>query len=240
MIAIKMMLAKRLFPLAAIGLLAACGGTPPVESGPVLSTQPGGIGAYSFAAPTRLDSTYAINAKDVLSVSVLGEPQLSMDTIRVGEDGAFMMPIVGRVQASGRTVNEVANEIRTTLASRYLRNPNVTVNLIELNSHFVTVDGAVQQSGVFAFEPGTTLMGAVAMAKGPTDVAQLDQVIVFREMNGQLAAARFDLNLVRTGQMVDPLLEPEDRIMIGQSGANKAWRDLLDVLPAFAIFSVFR
>lgn len=235
-----MTLVRRAVPLGTVLALAACTGTPPVESGPVASVQPAGIGAYNFAAPTRVDATYTINAKDVIAIDVLGEPQLSLDKIRVGEDGAFMMPIVGRVQASGRTVSEVANDIRSSLASRYLRNPMVTVNLVELNSHFMTVEGAVQQPGVFAFEPGTTLLGAVAMAKGPTDVAKRDQVVIFREMGGQLAAARFDLDLVRSGQMIDPVLEPEDRIMIGQDGATKAWRDLLDVLPAFAIFSVFR
>jgi len=219
--------------------LAACGGTPPVQTGVLSPVQPSGVAAGVFRSPTLADENYVLRAKDVVSVSVLGEDELNIARVRVGEDGAFMMPIVGRVQASGRTVNEVTNDIRSQLAARYLRNPFVTVNLLELNSHFVTVEGAVEQPGVFTFEPGTTLLGAVAMGRGPNSVARLDQVVVFREIGGQQSAARFDLNAVRTGAMIDPLLQPEDRIMIGTSGASQAWQDLLKALPAFAIFTRF-
>jgi len=229
----------RLGALALCSALAACGGTPPVQTGVVAPTAPIGAPAGAFVSPSLADENYVLRAKDVVSVSVLGEPELNIERVRIGEDGAFMMPIVGRVQASGRSVNEITNDVRAQLASRYLRNPFVTVNLLELGSHIVTVEGAVDQPGVFTFEPGTTLLGAIAMGKGPTEIAKLDQVVVFREIGGQQTAARFDLNAVRTGTMVDPLLQPEDRIMVGTSGASQAWQNLLSALPAFAIFTRF-
>ena len=231
---------KAWFALPALALaLAACGGTPEIAGGPVVTAPPAGVSASAFRAPSLADENYTVRAKDVVSVTVLGEPELGIERVRIGEDGGFMMPIVGRVQASGRTVAEITNDVRSTLASRYIRNPFVTVNVLELGSHFVTVEGAVEQPGVFTFEPGTTLLGAVAMGRGPSDVAKLDQVIVFREIDGQTSAARFDLNAVRTGTMIDPVLQPEDRIMVGTSGSSRAWQNLLRALPAFAIFTQF-
>ena len=67
--------------------------------------------------------------------------------------------------------------------------------------------------------------------------ARLDQVIVFREVNGQPLAARFDVNLVRAGKMIDPVLSPNDRIVLGVSGSSQAWQDLLQALPVFALFT---
>lgn len=229
----------RLGLLALSAALASCGGTPESRTGLLNPGTPYGVPAGAFRAPSLADENYALRPKDVVSVSVLGEPELTIERIPVGENGAFMMPIIGRVQASGRTVNEITYDIRSQLASRYLRNPFVTVNVLELNSHFVTVEGAVDMPGVFAFQPGTTLLGAIAMGQGPTKIARLDQVVIFREIYGRNMAARFDLNAVRTGTMIDPLLQPEDRIMIGTSGASQAFRDLLTALPAFAIFTRF-
>lgn len=226
-------------PFAFSVCLTGCGGTPQIQTGMITPVAPVGATAGAFRSPSLADETYALRAKDVLSVAVLGEPELSLGRIRVGEDGSFMMPIIGPVQASGRTVDEVTNDIRSRLASNYLRNPFVTVNVLELNSHFVTVEGAVDRPGVFPYQPGTTLLGAIAMGLGPTPVARLNQVVIFRQVDGQPSAARFDLNAVRSGAMIDPLLEPEDRITIGASGASQAFRDLLTALPAFAIFTRF-
>ena len=217
----------------------SCAGTPPVQTGPVSAIAPPGVPADAFDAPTLADETFLLRAKDVISIGVLDEPNFGLDRVRIGEDGTFVMPGVGVVDAAGRTIAEVTADIRSGLAVNVLRDPSVTVNVVDLASHIVTIEGAIEQPGVFPFEPGTTLLGAIAMGKGPTNVAKLDQVIVFREIDGVPTAARFDLDAVRTGAMIDPVLRPEDRIMVGSSGRSQAWQNLLRALPAFAIFAQF-
>lgn len=239
-----MTLAKLL--LRAIGtmlgaaVLAGCQGTPPVETGVVRSAIPTNAEMFGLAPATRQLSVYPIGTNDTLAIMVMGEPELSFDSVRVGQDGTFQFPMVGSVMAAGRTPEAVGISIRDRLAARYLRNPVVTVNLLEQGSHLVTVEGAVESPGIYRFQPETTLLGAVALAKGPERTAALDQVVLFREIDGQQMAARFDLREVRTGAMIDPVLFPGDKIMVGLDGRSVLWQDLISALPAFAIFSNLR
>ncbi len=144
----------------------------------------------------------------------------------------------GTVSDDGKYIFRTGTQtITQRLAARYIRNPMVSVNVVSTVSNIVTVEGAVEQPGVFNFQTNTTLLGAMALAHGPKRVARLDQVVIFREVNGQPLAARFDLNLVRAGQMIDPVLAPNDRIVLGVSGSSQAWQDLLQALPVFALFT---
>lgn len=220
-----------------LSALSACSGTPEVNTGVISPAVPAGAEDYGFRGPTGSPQSYFVRAKDTLNVTVVGEPGLTFDELRVDEDGGFMMPMIGRVQASGQTVEAITRDITTRLAARYIRHPMVSVNVISTISNIVTVEGAVEQPGVFNFQTNTTLLGAMAMARGPKRVAKLDQVIVFREVNGQSLAARFDLNMVRAGKMTDPVLLPNDRIVLGVSGSSQAWQDLLQALPVFALFT---
>jgi polysaccharide export outer membrane protein len=217
--------------------LAGCGGTPEPVIGATSASLPAGGERLNLRMPTRASEDYRLAPKDTLQISVVGEPELTLESVRVGEDGGFMMPLVGRVQAAGLTQFQIADEIRDRLAASFVRNPYVTVNLVALDSHFVTVDGAVEDPGVFTFQPDTTLLGALALAGGPNRVARLNQIVVFREVEGQQFAARFDANAIRSGHMIDPVLEPSDRVVVGVSGSSQAWQDLLQALPAFALFT---
>lgn len=227
-------------PLIAALLLSAvsgCSGTPEIATGIISPTAPGGTENYNFRSPTGMAQSYFVRAKDILNISVVGEASLTFDEMRVDEDGGFMFPMLGRVQASGQTVEGITRDITTRLAAKYIRRPMVTVNVVSTVSNIVTVEGAVEQPGVFNFQTNTTLLGAMAMAKGPKRVARLDQVVIFREVNGQPLAARFDLNQVRAGKMIDPVLLPNDRIVLGVSGKSQAWQDLLQALPVLALFT---
>ncbi|MHA6333016.1 polysaccharide biosynthesis/export family protein [Qipengyuania sp. CAU 1752] len=218
-------------------LVAGCASTPPTQTGilnPVAPVNAEGLGLLGAEVNP---ATYVLAPKDTVRVSVMGEPDLSFESIRISEDGNFMMPMVGQVQAAGFTADQVAESIRATLAARYIRNPMVTVHLLEQRSHLVTVEGAVSDPGVFNFPPDTTLLGALALADGTTRYAKNDHIVLFRVIDNQQMAARFDLNLMRTGQMVDPVILPGDRIMIGTNGRARLWQDLISALPALAIFA---
>ncbi|ANU07141.1 polysaccharide biosynthesis/export family protein [Paraurantiacibacter namhicola] len=223
---------------AAALLLGACAkGTPEVQSGPVASALPAGVAASDFSATAPDSPQYAVQPRDVLSINVRGEPGLSLAQVRVGEDGSFMAPGVGLVYASGRTPAQIAGTIEDVLRRTYLRDPSVAVNVLETGPRMITVEGAVTQPGMFPITPETTLLGAVAMGRGPSEYAKLDQVVIFREVDGQPMAARFDLSQIRSGQMVDPIVLPGDKVVIGESGSAKTFQRILEALPVLYVFN---
>ncbi len=228
---------KHLSAALLLSAVSACSGTQEIATGVISPSVPAGAENFNFRSPTGVAQSYFVRAKDILNITVVGEPSLTFDQMRVDEDGGFMFPMIGRVQASEQTVETITRDITKRLAARYIRRPMVTVNVVSTVSNIVTVEGAVEEPGVFNFQTNTTLLGAMAMAKGPKRVAKLDQVVIFREVNGQPLAARFDLNLVRAGKMIDPVLSPNDRIVLGVSGSSQAWQDLLQALPVLALFT---
>ena len=118
-----------------------------------------------------------------------------------------------------------------------LRAPMVSVNINEYASHLVTVEGAVDSPGVYAFQPGSRLSAAIAMGGGPTRSAKSEQVAVFRESPEGIMVAKFDFAQINQGTMLDPVLEPGDRVVIGTDGLSVFWQDFLRTIPAFGIFA---
>ena len=219
-------------------LLAGCvASAPPVldvaspPSAPLAKAGPDGFPGMSQAIPIR--------AMDRISVRVLREPELSLADVRIDEDGHFDMPHAGRIRAEGRQAAEIAEEIRLKLGQSYLVDPRVSVNVIDYSSNMVTVEGAVAQPGIYSFQHDTTLLGAIALARGPSRVAKLNEVAIFRQERGERSVAVFDLRKVRSGEMVDPVLKPGDRVLIGFSGLAQAWQDFLTAAPLIAVFTRF-
>ena len=121
--------------------------------------------------------------------------------------------------------------IEAGLRGRYVRNPQVTVNLKETVSQVFTVDGEVREPGLYPVIGKMTLMRAVATAKGSTEFAKLSQVVVFRKVGGQSMAALFDLKAIRNGQYDDPEIFASDVVIVGNSQARRIFRDVLQASP---------
>lgn len=202
----------------------------PVNSQPALAD---GQGDYSAAGVTN----YQLHSGDVISVTVFREPDLSIESVPVGVDGTISMPLVGVVKANGLTPGELSNTIENMLRKGFLKEPSVSVNVARYESHVVTVDGSVEKPGVYPFRPGARLSTALSLASGPSRVAKLEQVAVFREFPDGIKVAKFDYAAVRAGAMMDPVLQPGDRIVVGTSGLSQFWQDVLKAAPLFAIFS---
>jgi polysaccharide export outer membrane protein len=115
----------------------------------------------------------------------------------------------------------------------------VTVTVIEAASQKITVDGAVTKPGVYEMRGSTSLLQAVAMAEGPSRVADLSKVAVFRTINGQRSVALFDLGAIRQGRAEDPQVLGDDVIVVDASRLNSALREVVTALPALSIFRPF-
>lgn len=190
--------------------------------------------AVDTAAPRPETS---ITPLDRLTVTVFREPDLSVEEVTVDESGHVILPLVGGMSAAGKSTEKLSAEISDRLR-RYLKNPQVAVTVKQAASRRVTVAGSVVQPGVYPLEGRLTLLQAVALARGPSQVASLDETLIFRTRNGQRTAARFDLKAIAKGKAPDPEVISGDTIAIGSSGFKTAWRDTILTLRSFNIFTL--
>jgi polysaccharide biosynthesis/export protein len=181
---------------------------------------------------------YLIAPGDTLNVFVYQVPDLTR-VVEVDAKGGFDYPPLGRVEANGRTPEDLKTELTTRLGEKYLQSPSVEVTLKATVSNQVTVDGAVTAPGLYPIAPGTTLMQAVAIARGTTATANLRRVVVFRRVNGQRMAAAFDLLDIRRGQMSDPEVYARDVIVVDGSNVNTQWTQALSAIGLVSIFKPF-
>ena len=191
------------------------------------------------SAPTTPAADYRIGKGDQLDINVFQVEELKAEKIRVDAAGQIQMPLIGSVRAQGRTTTELAADIAGKLGERYLQAPQVSVVVVQAASQKVTVDGAVVEAGVYEISGRTSLMQAVAMAKGPSQAARLDRVAVFRDVNGQRMAAVFDLRAIRQGNAPDPEILGDDIIVVDSSAIRGAWSDIIRTLPALNVFRPF-
>jgi polysaccharide export outer membrane protein len=215
--------------------LAACAGTPRIGT-------KDGVAAVQVAqtgelpVPTRADMfeqnrPYLIGPFDKLTIDVFGIDNLSRKEVQADAGGRFSFPLAGIVEAGGKTPAEVERLIADRLRTNYVRDPQVTVNLRETVSQVVTVDGQVASPGLYPVVGRMTLMRAVSTAKGVTEFAKLDDVVVFRTVNGQRYAALYNLKAIRRGVYADPEIFANDVVVVGDSPARRLFRDMLTILP---------
>ena len=169
-----MCLLRTIAAFALLFLLASCASNP--------ATPPGTL-PVSTASPV---TDYRIGVDDIVQVSVWRNPELGI-TVPVRPDGKITAPLVGDIQAGGRTPSEVAKDIQDKLAS-YVRDPQVAVILTDLRSHEylsrVRVTGAVKQPVSIPYRQGMTVLDAVLAAGGTTEFAAPDRSELFRKEDG--------------------------------------------------------
>jgi polysaccharide export outer membrane protein len=203
---------------------------------PTLSTGPTAYQVTGTAEAGAPQTEYRIATADVLNVNVLYEPDVSVQSARVDSNGDIQVPMIGAVHAVGRTATELSQMIQQQLGARYLRNPIVTVSVTDFSRQRVAIEGQVEHPGVYDIPHDTSLLDAVALAQGPTRTAALNQVIVFRTINGQRMGAVFDLRRIRYGYDKDPLILAGDTVVVGYSEVKGVYRDFLSAAPALSVF----
>jgi len=155
----------------------------------------------------------SLGSGDVFEVSVWGEPDMSR-TFRLGPDGVIQFPMIGAVQIEGLTPNECAERIRTMLQDGYIRNPNVSVFVKEMNSKKLFVLGQVVRPGTFPFTPSMTIVEAITAAGGFTDAANANNVIVTRRVDGAQTRTRLPVEKITRGEAPNFSLRPGDIVFV--------------------------
>lgn len=222
-------------PLLLLGLVGGC-----QTFSPDLPSDQAAYQVIPAATASGNERDYKIGPLDVLSITVFQEPDLSFKEIPVDASGSLLFPLIGDVHAAGKSAIELSHEIADRLDRKYLINPQVSVVVKSSESQHVTVEGSVTEPGVYDINGSSTLLEALARAKSPTRVAKLDQVVVFRMVNGQRMGAVFNVNKIRDGEMPDPELLGGDVVVVGFSNLKGAFRDFLTSAPLlYYVFQAF-
>lgn len=215
-------------------MLAGCGGRSKLPMGGELPpAERGGI-----VTPVSAQD-YRLGPLDTMAIKVFHEPDLSFDSLPVSLSGKISYPLLGELPVAGRSTAEVARQITDMLNARYLRHASVSVSLDRAANFTVTLDGEVRKPGVYQI-PGArlSLLQAVALGEGVTDLAKLNEVIVIREVDGKRYVARFDLNDIRAARMADPQIQQSDVVVVGYSQFTSLFKIALAALPATAALFV--
>jgi polysaccharide biosynthesis/export protein len=178
-----------------------------------------------------IERPYLIGPYDKLEIDVFGIEDLKRE-VQADASGRVSFPLAGTVEASGKTPAELADEIARRLRGRYVRDPQVTVNLKETVSQVVTVDGEVKQPGLYPVVGRMTLTRAVATAKGTTEFASHKNVYILREVEGQRMVGAYNLNSIRTGRYADPEIYANDVVVVGESRGRRVLQMLIGIGPA--------
>lgn len=169
--------------------------------------------ALRFTAAAAGDSDasgdYRIGIGDKLEIAVFGHEDL-VKTMEVGVEGLINFPLVGDMKVEGRTVMEIDDELTRRLASEYLVDPQVSVEVREFRSQWVTLMGEVRTPGRFVLRRNMRLLDVIAEAGGPT-----------KDAGQEIAVTRYDAKSAEGHQL---RVKMDDLLNASVPAANLALR----------------
>ena len=224
---------QRFLPLAAFALLTGCidGHRLGETAQPMAVVRQDELPAPTGADLVAATTPYRIGPFDKLKIDVFGVDDLSGE-LQTDASAGLSMPLIGYVDAASKTPDELAAIIAAKLR-RFVRDPQVTVNLKETTSQVFTVDGQVTQPGSYPVVGNMSLMRAVATAKGASEYARMNDVVIFRTVNGHALAGLYNLSAIRRGLYADPKIYANDVIVVGDSEARRLFNQFVQVSPLF-------
>jgi polysaccharide export outer membrane protein len=154
--------------LLILTLVVACTDNPPV--------------VYPTIAPFD-ETQLTLGPGDKLELSIFYGSNVSKATYSLDGSGQLQVQFIGTVPAGGKTAMQVQEEIRSRLADGYLKEPVVSLTVVEINSLKCSVFGQVARSGSIKFTPGMTITEAIAQSGGFSPLARKNLVQVTRVAN---------------------------------------------------------
>jgi polysaccharide export outer membrane protein len=173
-----------------------------------LAVAPQSVGAQ---APP---SEYLIGPEDVLDVSVWKEEELQREVL-VRPDGRVSFPLVGDVQAAGRTPTQVRDEIASKLR-RYIPEPVVSVIVATVGGNKIYVIGQVQTPGAYVIGRYVDVVQALTVAGGMTEFAKENDVRIIRRQGGKFRVFDFRFGDLKKGKNLKDniMLEGGDTVVV--------------------------
>lgn len=215
--------------------MVGCATYKPIQSTAGLTVVPD---TQVLPSPDRADLVAAdrpalIGPLDTIEVEVINIPDFTRE-MQVDASGRISMPLAGTIDARGKTSEELARAIEQALRARYVRSPEVVVNIKSSVSQVATVDGQVVEPGLYPVTNQMTLMRVIASAKGLTEFARQEDVVILRTVNGQRMAGLYNIGAIRRGMYEDPPIYANDVIAVGDSPQRRLFRDIVSLSPVLA------
>ena len=138
-------------------------------------------GIHGPQAVADTDGPYLLDAGDRLRIFVYGQPNLSRG-YNVDHAGMITVPLIGQVKARGHTTRQLEGIIKSRLGSQYVRDPQVTVDMVQNRPFFIL--GEVKTAGQYPYVSGMTVETAVAIAGGYSERASTQKYRISRRING--------------------------------------------------------
>jgi len=174
--------------------------------------QPSLAQANLQANPTP--GAYLLGPNDSITVVVYGQNEFNVQT-RVKPDGSIVMPLIGRVQAEGKSVIMLADEVSRRLTSgNFLRDPIVNVEVNEYNSRYVRVAGKVASPGLVPLDRSNRLLDVLLRA-GWVQAGGSEFITIRRAADGKEVSIN-SRELAR-GAVADTQLSPGDTVFIDEA-----------------------
>ena len=157
---------------------------------------------------------FILGIEDKLSISVWKEPDL-IKSVSIRPDGKITFPLVGDVQAEGRTPRQLTQDL-TKLIGRFIKEPVVTVAVEEINNFKVFVLGEVSLQGALNLRRRTRLLEAIALSGGMSKFADKSSLLLLRFEDGKETRTRIDYRKVVSGEKpeLNVYLKPGDTIIV--------------------------
>jgi len=182
---------------------------------------------------------YKIGPADALAIRVVGQPEYSLEKVVVSPVGRVYHPLVGDVEVVGLTVTAATEKLRLALAE-YIRDPRVSVSLIEANSAKIGVLGEVKAPGIVVMARPMTVMDAIAAAGGFTDAGSKSNVTLLRSAGGRLVETKINVKRLLEGKSSleeDLTLRAGDTLVV-RGNARKKIAEVTSLI-GFAQFVAF-
>lgn len=144
---------------------------------------------------------YTLNAGDSIRIYVYGEPDLTFESLLIGQNGRISYPFLGGLTVEGKTVNDLQETLISGLKPDYLIDPRISVSIINYRPFFV--NGEVKSPGGLPFQPGLTLRKAISLAGGFTERANKKEVLVIADSDPDLEERKMGLDYrVKPGDII--------------------------------------
>lgn len=177
--------------------------------------EPATAESLQSTAPGILPGQYVIGPTDVLAIDVWRDPEVSQ-VEEVLPNGRITLPLIGEIQASGKTPERLQSEIERKL-SAYIHDPSVTVIVRQANSMRFNIIGQVERPGSYSLGSQMTVLDAIAVAGGFQEFAKTAHIYVIRqERNGSMERIRFNYKKAVHGnkRFLDLKLKPGDTVIV--------------------------
>jgi polysaccharide export outer membrane protein len=183
----------------------------PVACAPRISPT---VEAQAAAATQVVEDNYQLGPEDELEITVWKEPELAKK-IAVRPDGKISYPLIGEIQAAGKTVKQLREEISKKL-EKYVADAQITVILLKAQYYKIYVVGKVNKPGEFHVGRPANVMQALAMAGGLTPFASPGKIVILRRSGDKEQTLPFDYKAVSRGESLEQnrTLLPGDVVVV--------------------------